>query len=140
MNQQDRPKVEWISDKEFKNECFIVRVNKLPIRNAKYSISISYLTDKDRESRFIPMKSSGQGKIVLDSPMDKLFQLISQAESYIETELQRLEDYRIEQLEGREKRDLDRGKPKQKRGIKAWGQADKAAKAAKAPVEETASE
>lgn len=112
MNQerhQQRPRAEWESDRTFENDQFVVQVSKLTMRVPKFSVSISAKSFDGRPMRFIPVKAEGQGIVRVRPILADLLQLIDEAESYLQRQLQLAEDARIDEMQERESRSVPRG-------------------------------
>lgn len=122
MDDRALPRVDWIHARTFRDKDLVVHVNKLPLRYPKYSIVIA-VDKKERESKFLPISKVGQGMISTD--VSRIMNLLSEADEFIRSEMQAQEDQVIADRLEREQRDLDRGKPKPKMGLKAWGRRDK---------------
>ena len=123
----DRPRVDWVDDKRFTKDGLSVQVRKLPLRWPRYSIAVGTLVNENT-LRFIPLRAAGKGKIVLDRVGAALAALIAEAEDYVWSELQYLEDQRIEERLHDEARELNRDKPRAKVGLSGGPNSGKTAR------------
>jgi len=116
----NRKKAEWFEDKKFERDGLCVAVQKLPLYHPRYSLIMGTPKSGDSGdfvSRFIPIFSKGQGLIEIKRVSNALAELTLLAEEYILSELQYLEDTRIETNQRYEERDLNKGKPRAQVGI-----------------------
>lgn len=112
--QHDKPKVEWVHATEFVAGNLIVIVKKLPVNRPKFSIEVSYKLDSNgttKNVRFIPLRTTGQGKIQVETVSQDLVKLMQQAEEYVLNEAQKAEDIYIAYKIVREQRWMNKGKP-----------------------------
>jgi hypothetical protein len=101
---EDRPKVDWAQDRAFEDEHFIIQVTKLPLRWPRYNYTVCCKGKEGKIMRFIPVAAKGQGKIEVRRTAQQLASLITQAEDYIEQQLQQAEDVNIAERQEREGR------------------------------------
>jgi hypothetical protein len=112
----DKVKVDWIEDRVFERDGIKVVVQKLPLRWPRYSVFVG--VDKgEHVSRFMPLRSSGQGRITVDRISNTVAELLLEAEEYVQGELQYLEDTKIERVQDREFTHLMKEKPRGRRGL-----------------------
>lgn len=123
----ERPRVNWEDDKIFENETCIVQVSKLPLRYPKYSVSLGAKNRDGKPMRFIPVFKEGQGLVRVRPILADLRELIDQAESYIQWELQKAEDCKVDDMQRREvdrEYRASRGGPQQRPGLKELSKRD----------------
>lgn len=121
------PKVDWEEAKRLENEDFVVRVNRLPLRFPRFSVSISGKTGDGRDSRFVPVRWEGQGQITVLPIVGKLIPLIEQAQAFIQVELQVAEDRKIDDMQDREThrdQQAERFGPQKRPGLKELSKRD----------------
>lgn len=118
MNFDERPRVEWQNDRTFEDGDFIVQVTKLPLRWPRFNFTVSMKGQDGKVMRFIPLRTSGQGKVEVRSVADQIAALIRQAEDYVREQVQQLEDQNIEQRQTREARGMQRDQPRESYGLK----------------------
>lgn len=112
MNEQnDRPRVDWEEDKRFERDGFCVVVQKLPLRKPQYSVFVGRPMEKGI-SRYLPIYSKGQGQITVQRVSTTIFDLLEEAEDYIQSECQRQADGWVEEQQYYEQRSMNRGKKK----------------------------
>jgi hypothetical protein len=118
-------KPEWQTVQEYvKGNGLVVRVQKLDLyKGPKFTIQIGVPSKNDpkRLTPYLPVHSTARGKVQVNSYWADLSEAVREAEHFIEQELQVHEDLYIEQAQERESRQLDRDKPKQRRGIGSPG-------------------
>jgi hypothetical protein len=127
VNEQrhQRPRVNWEVVKFFENQSFLVEISKLPLRYPKFSISISGRNRGGNPGRFIPVTGSASNGVFTVRPiLADLRELIDSAENYIQRELQRSEDQRIDDAEARARKNESRG-PQQRPGLKELSKRDR---------------
>jgi hypothetical protein len=135
MNEEfGKREVQWIVDKQFAaDDGLTVQVNKLPLRWPRFSIIVGILRvngDEQSVSRYMPIMSAGrgQGKIVINPIASKLMELLTQAQDYIQSELQRLEDSALENKIAWEEKSLNKDKPRPRVGLSGGPNSGKTAK------------
>jgi hypothetical protein len=121
-NGNDRPRIQWEDDKTFENDTHVVQVSKLPLRNPKFSISISGKNRDGKPVRFMPVYGDGQGTIVVRPVLADLRELLDSAEAHIQRQLQWAEDERIEADQQRAAR--DKGRDQKRPGLKELSKRD----------------
>jgi len=115
---------EWQTVQEYTKGQLVVRVQKLDLyKGPKFTIQIGLPGKRDpaRLSSFLPVESKTRGKVEVNSYWADVSEMVRDAEHYIEQELQVHEDLYVEQAQVREQRQLDKDKPKQRRGIGSPG-------------------
>ena len=105
----DRQRLEWKEDKRFEKDGLCVIVQKLALRRPKYSLYLGKIMEKGI-SRYFPIFSEGKGQIAVKRVGVPLYDLIAEAEDYIQSELQILEDNWVEDRQFHENRSANRGK------------------------------
>jgi len=127
MNGHQRPKVDWTDDKKFEKDGLCVVVRKLPLRWPRYALIVGVRSEIG-VGRFIPVRAFGKGKIELERVTPTLVELLTEAEDYAQSELQLIEDERIEERQRYETRDMNRGKPRAVVGLSGGPHSGKTAK------------
>lgn len=119
----------WIKDRVFENNDYVVVVNKLPLRRPKFSISIG-VRRGERLHNFIPIQTTGHGfgKIGVVQFASPLYQMLTEAQEYIQSESQRTEDEEIQAKIDREAQQMNKTKPKQIAGLSGGFGSGKTAK------------
>jgi hypothetical protein len=111
-------KVEWVEDKRFERDGLCVTVQKLPLRWPRYSIAVGIARDANYVARYMPVRVTGKGKLVLVNPVSQvLTNLMVEAEEYILSELQYLEDLVIEARQSQEQQEIGKDKPRPRVGL-----------------------
>lgn len=110
MNEQrDRPRVEWVVDKSFEKDGITVQVTKLALRRPRYSVSVGR-TMEHGTSKNMALRSEGKGQISILKVSVTVYELLCEAEDYVQSELQYAEDQWVETQQHFEDRDMNRGK------------------------------
>jgi hypothetical protein len=117
-------KVQWTLVKTFEDPQYgiVVSVNQSDQYRPRYSYEIGYrpksVGQEGYARRQLPLMATGQGKIKIESLGNAITRLTSEAELWVEARCQAREDEIIAEKIARERNDLERGKPKQKPGLK----------------------
>ncbi len=111
-----------------------IQVNRLPITPARFSFSIGKIGNEGRFMSFLNVthKGYGRGKIEIERTDMTVCELIRDAEDWCQAQLQIAEDERIEKLQAKEHRELQRDKPKPRPGLKTLAKNDGITRSAKA--------
>lgn len=115
----DGPKANWEIEKTFEKDGIVVQLSKLPLRWPRFSYTVCARGGKDGDKimRFMPVFARGKGKIEIERKAAAIHALVAEAEEYVRAHLQALEDRKIEKKQFYERKELQRGKPKAKRGL-----------------------
>ena len=108
----------WIKDRVFENNDFVVLVSKLPLRRPRFSINIGMRRGENLQ-KFMPIQSTGHGlgKVAVKPFASPLYQMLIEVQDYIQSELQRVEDEELEFKLQKETRQMNKDKPKQTAGL-----------------------
>jgi hypothetical protein len=125
-----RERVEWVDDKTFEKGDLVVQVRKLPLKRPRFSLGMGSKNHQDpsRTNRFVPLFSHGQGTIQITSVSHDFWELLKDAEDYVQGQLQAAEDAWVANRQTFEQRDIDRGKPKQRAGLSGGANSGKTEK------------
>lgn len=117
MNEQhDRPRVEWVLDKSFEKDGITVQVTKLPLHRPRYSVSVGR-TMEHGTSKNMALRSEGKGQIAILRVSITVYELLGEAEDYVQSELQYAEDQWVETRQFHESKDMNRGKKRSPVGL-----------------------
>lgn len=125
----DRPRVEWAKDREFKRNGMVVTVWKLPLRYPQFRFDVGCEgKEEGKIYRGFLVKFEGRGKLKMQCSFDPdaLVALVAEAQSYMTGEAQAAEDARVERQAQYEERGLNKDKPKAVMGLKALSKRDAA--------------
>jgi len=123
----DRPRVEWVVDKSFEKDGVTVQVNKLPLRRPRYSVSVGRTMEKGT-SKFMALRSEGKGQISILKVSGTAYELLCEAEDYVQSELQYAEDQWVETQQHFETKDMNRGKKRAPVGLSGGPNSGKTAR------------
>lgn len=112
----ERDKVPWVDDRCFERDGLVVQVRKLPLSWPRFSLLIGRRTEKGI-SRFLPLWSERGAQVRIKPTAAVLGALVGEAEDYIRGELQYAEDSYLQRQQARELRELDRDRPRARRGL-----------------------
>lgn len=123
----DRQKVEWVENKRFERDGICVVVNKLPLHRPKFSVAVGRLMEKG-VSKFLPIFSHGRGSVEIDRVSEIVIHLLREAEEYIQSELQYLEDCNISNNQFYENKEMNKDKPRARVGLSGGPNSGKTAR------------
>lgn len=125
-NRNSKPMAEWQDIHKVERGNVVLTVSMLPIKpRAKYSIRFGWKTPNDRIIVNLPMVIEGRGTVSVTGPsMKDLNDCQEEATEWLSKHAQEQEDVWIAERQDREKRQLDREKPKPSVGIKSLGKLD----------------
>jgi hypothetical protein len=92
---EDREEVEWIDHMMIRGQRAAVKVSKLPLPRARYSMNVLSLKN-DQLHKFFHVYWSTHNGIRVESIADEVYRLIKEAEGKIEAEIQAVESERAE--------------------------------------------
>jgi len=123
----ERPKIAWSVVKEFEENGIVVEVSVSDTRTPRYNARVVRRNERGAIP-FLQLRTEGQGKVRIVSIAKTVEKLLSEAEQFVESEVQKIEDAYIDQRIERESRQVEREGKKRRPGYKQHGAAEKALK------------